>query len=321
MGKPDWPASCYLALEGGGVKGAALVGGLKKLEEKGVNILAYGGVSAGSIVAAMHAVGYSAEEIRQELLKKNFVQFLDGFTPGFDLKNVLYGLPEVRGGIRGLIKLHRHAKRNGLYDAARKISTEKGLYDGDDFKGWIKGLIDARGPKDTRGRVTFGTLKRAGKDIRILAANLGTRRYERFDATTYADMELCLAVRASMAIPFFFKPVPFGSDTFFVDGGIVSNFPAWLFAKEAHANGSEIIGLKLEGETYRRIDSFGAFCSAIYNTIFEGANEIQNLDIRNLHPVSIDTKSYSTLDFAITDKDKETLFMLGYYSVSTYFAP
>lgn len=52
-----------LVLSGGGARGVAHVGVLKALEEWGLNFSAVAGTSAGSIVAALHAHGYYADEI------------------------------------------------------------------------------------------------------------------------------------------------------------------------------------------------------------------------------------------------------------------
>ena len=47
-----------LALSGGGIRGIAHVGVLKALEDNGIKVEAIGGTSAGSIVAALYAMGY-----------------------------------------------------------------------------------------------------------------------------------------------------------------------------------------------------------------------------------------------------------------------
>ncbi len=47
--------------EGGGIKGIGLVGALKTFEENGYHWKNICGTSAGSIVAALLAVGYDAE--------------------------------------------------------------------------------------------------------------------------------------------------------------------------------------------------------------------------------------------------------------------
>jgi NTE family protein len=68
----------YAILDGGGVKGAALVGCLKAAEEQGIRFIGYGGTSAGSIVALLANVGYSPEDIRRIMVEEiNFHDFLD----------------------------------------------------------------------------------------------------------------------------------------------------------------------------------------------------------------------------------------------------
>lgn len=52
-----------LVLSGGGARGVAHVGVLKALEEFGLDFSAVAGTSAGSIVAALYAHGYRADEI------------------------------------------------------------------------------------------------------------------------------------------------------------------------------------------------------------------------------------------------------------------
>ena len=47
-----------LVLEGGGVKGIALIGALSVLEERGFQTQNVAGASAGAIVAALHSAGY-----------------------------------------------------------------------------------------------------------------------------------------------------------------------------------------------------------------------------------------------------------------------
>ena len=63
-----------IALSGGGARGVAHLGVLKALEEKGVVISAVSGTSAGSIVGAMYAYGYSPDEIFDILMKTSFLR-------------------------------------------------------------------------------------------------------------------------------------------------------------------------------------------------------------------------------------------------------
>lgn len=56
-------SSAYAIFEGGGAKGIAHIGALKAFEETDHAIIGVAGTSAGAIVAALIAVGYSADEI------------------------------------------------------------------------------------------------------------------------------------------------------------------------------------------------------------------------------------------------------------------
>ena len=58
-----------LSLSGGGIKGAAHIGVLKAFEEANIKIDVIAGTSSGSIIAALYAMGYNADEM-YSLFKK-----------------------------------------------------------------------------------------------------------------------------------------------------------------------------------------------------------------------------------------------------------
>jgi len=63
--------------EGGGVKGIGLVGAVSVIEKAGYKFENLAGTSAGEIVAGLLAVGFSSEEIKEELKKLNYNDFKD----------------------------------------------------------------------------------------------------------------------------------------------------------------------------------------------------------------------------------------------------
>jgi len=67
----------YGVFQGGGVKGIALVGALQVAENRGVSLKGVGGASAGAIVAALYAAGYTASEMRLILEGVQFDYLLD----------------------------------------------------------------------------------------------------------------------------------------------------------------------------------------------------------------------------------------------------
>ncbi len=70
-----------LALGGGGSRGHAHVGVIRRLEQAGFRIRAVAGSSAGGIVAALYAAGYSVDEMEAQLSKVDQAH-LFGRSPG-----------------------------------------------------------------------------------------------------------------------------------------------------------------------------------------------------------------------------------------------
>ncbi len=66
-----------LTLSGGGAKGAAHIGVLKALEERGIKVDVISGTSAGSIVGSLFANGYTSDEILEFYLSTTI------FRPGY----------------------------------------------------------------------------------------------------------------------------------------------------------------------------------------------------------------------------------------------
>jgi len=97
--------------EGGGMKGIGLVGALTRVEEKGIRFDAVAGTSAGSIVAALYAAGYTAAELKEVLGTTSFEALLDPVSPK------LYHLWKNYG-------VHRGRK---LYEWVFKLLRKKGV--------------------------------------------------------------------------------------------------------------------------------------------------------------------------------------------------
>jgi NTE family protein len=57
------PLRIFVAFEGGGAKGLVHIGALRALEQHGMAFLGLAGTSAGALVAALKATGYSANEL------------------------------------------------------------------------------------------------------------------------------------------------------------------------------------------------------------------------------------------------------------------
>jgi NTE family protein len=110
----------------------------------------------------------------------------------------------------------------------------------------MTGLLEAKGVR------TFGDLVRRPEaelryryKLQVIASDLTEERLLVLPRDAHwlglddpDELSVALAVRMSMSIPIFFEPVSFtnpktGRDHLIVDGGMLSNFPVWLFDAEA----------------------------------------------------------------------------------------
>ncbi len=103
---PIYPPTLYpigLALSGGGARGFAHVGALKALEESGIKPNLISGVSAGSIVGALYADGYSPDEMLELFAGISFADFAQLTVP----RSSFFRME----GFRSFLKKHLRAKR------------------------------------------------------------------------------------------------------------------------------------------------------------------------------------------------------------------
>jgi NTE family protein len=224
-----------LVLEGGGVKGIALVGAISVLEERGYRFHRVAGTSAGAIVGSLVAAGVPAAEMRQIMATLDYRRFRDP---------------------RGLARL-------GLPGQVLSLVTRSGVYDGGYLTGWLRELLAARGIRtfaDLRGQ-DEGTSLPPEQDHRlvVMASDLshGVLRRLPWDYGRYGyradEVEVVDAVRASMSIPYFYRPVKLrdqvlDADTWLVDGGMLSNFPVGVFDRRDGALPRwPTLGIKLSG--------------------------------------------------------------------------
>jgi NTE family protein len=205
--------SVDLVFEGGGVKGIGLAGSLSVLEEHGFHAENVAGTSAGAITAALLAAGYRGDELREIVLDLDFRQFQD----------------------------RAWEDKVPLIERSLSLLLDLGIYEGDRFLDWIRERLEAKGIR------TFADLVRAGEtdprwrhSLQVVASDV--TKHELLVLPRAAgrlgiepdELDVALAVRMSMSIPIFFEPVLFenpksGETHVIVDGGMLSNFPIWLF--------------------------------------------------------------------------------------------
>jgi NTE family protein len=295
-----------LVLEGGGVKGIALVGAITVLEERGYRFHRVAGTSAGAIVGALVAARVPATDLRQVVQQLDYRRFQDG---GWLTR---LGMP---GQLLTLLVRH-------------------GIHPGDHLRDWLRDLLDDHGVR------TFGDLRgsdpgsdaAAGEDHRlvVMASDLSHGRlrrlpweYERYGLDP-DEVEVVDAVRASMAIPFFFRPVKLhdrvaDERAWLVDGGMLSNFPVDVFdRRDGQPPRWPTLGIKLSARAdaaqgvRHRIRGVWSMSRAMLGTMsgFYDRIHLDRADVR-ARTIFVDTMKVRATDFDLDRATQQQLFDNG----------
>jgi len=293
--------------EGGGVKGTGLVGAVEITEERGYVFDHVAGTSAGAIIAAFVAAGYTASEMKEIMFELEYPRFKD---EGLEDKVPLVG---------SLVSL----------------LLTKGIYEGDYFEQWIRDLLEKKNVR------TFGDLVMKEYEgypsyrykLQVVASDIsrGKLLVLPWDIADYGldpdKLEVARAVRMSMSIPFFYKPVVLkdkeGNPSYIVDGGVLSNYPVWIF--DPKGNTSPLwptFGYKLvepdEGKPHT-IRGPISLLGALFSTMMEAhdAQYIKDANFRRTIPIK--TLGIQTTDFDMTMDQKQALYESGKKAAENFF--
>lgn len=186
-----------VALAGGGIRGIAHAGVLKALEENDIQIDAISGTSAGSIVAALYAMGYKPYYIY--VLFKKYAQ---------EIINI--GNAPIINGIGNFIK-NKKIGISGLNDGTllEKMYNELALRKG------VKVIGDIKMPL----AISTVDISEAKEYIITNCA----QRNNPFD-NYITEIPIGKAVRASSSFPAVFCPCEY-KNHMFLDGGTLDNIP------------------------------------------------------------------------------------------------
>ncbi|XP_072179358.1 uncharacterized protein [Diadema setosum] len=189
-----------VVFEGGGNKGLAYAGAVREFERVGIwkNIRRLCGASAGAMWATLLAIGYDSYEIEAFL--------------GLNLRKVF--LDAQCGSCSLLPNLLRHFG----WHPARAL-----------FEWFGDRLEEMLGDADA----TFRDLYKAKNiELCIVVTNLSLMSAEYCHVKTVPNMPIRTAVRMSLAIPGLFGAVrsrQSGSSDYYVDGGVLCNYPIHAF--------------------------------------------------------------------------------------------
>ncbi len=303
-----------LVMEGGGVKGIGLIGAVSRLEQAGYEFRRCAGASAGAIIAALVASGMP-DAVRQETMRKvDYAQFQDQ-TPLDHL-----GIP------------------GKLLEAL----LAKGIYKGDYFHEWIGARLREWGVRtfrDLREDDAGSALppeRRYRLVVMVSDVSRGVLLRLPWDYAAYGldpdEQPVADAVRASMSVPYFFRPVELrhaetGRKSVLVDGGMLSNFPIGVFDRaDGQAPRWPTFGVKLGGapgptDIVNNVHGTFSLSLAMLHTMMDFYDRQHIDDPGTLaRTMFVDTGKVGTLDFGLDRNAANMLFDNGVAGANNFLA-
>ena len=302
--------SAHAVFEGGGVRGIAYVGALRVAEQQGYHWNHVAGTSAGAIIASLVAAGYTASELDAIMRSIDYTRFVTS-----PLCDPLH--------ISDLLQLLMH----------------NGLHSGSYIEEFVREKLIAK------GICTFGDLlSRDTKEhtdpflryrLTIIASDITNSQMLRLpqDVTQFGlepdTLDVARAVRMSASIPFFFEPIMLkhadGNSSCIVDGGLLSNYPLFLF-EDAH------ISPEIPTFGFRLVDALDTpLCSlkslhtpvelgkALLNTMLSAHDKLYISDEKFVRTIAIPVDGISTTQFNLTSEQVQHLYDNGVHAAQRFF--
>lgn len=300
-------------LEGGGMRGIAHVGALSVAEARGYRWQHCAGTSAGALIAALLAAGYTAAEMHTILSELDFARFAQD------------------AGLKG----------SRAMQVARLI-FRGGLHTGSYLEMFVREHLRAR------GKYTFGDLVLPGQEsapktsrfryrLVVIASDITNGRMLRLpqDAIYYGqdpdELDIALAVHMSACIPFFFQPIlrrDFAGRLYrVVDGGLLSNFPICLF-DVAGPPAYPTLGFRLidtppvpgKATTPRSGESLWRFGQDLLNTMLTAHDRLYLDDHAYVRTIAIPAHGISGTQFNLDRSQIELLYRSGQAAAEQFFS-
>lgn len=297
----------YLVFSGGSVKAESYCGVLDVLYDKKIlyennklKMKGFGGTSAGSIFAALLAIGYLPQEIKN-------------ITRKIDFSKLIYN-------------------SNYIIDAYRFLRYY-GVSNGDKLKKLLEKIIE---DKTKNKKYTIQQLyDEKNVKLVITTTNIDLCKTEYFypncPDSIYSNIPIIDAIMMSISIPFIFEPIKFNNYNY-VDGGVIDRYPIHIFDGKSPDDemamlhiikpNSKVLGVKIsESDDDGINDTKNLFNYTInFVDIF-----LKGIDTRVMTPwnfsrtIIIDVPIISITKFSLTDSERDELVKAGKHATKSFF--
>jgi len=298
--------------EGGGVKGTAFLGALRCFSEVGVQWKRVAGTSAGAITAALVVADFPIDELEQIIGRLDYnTQFLGEKTsplifnndPADDLANPQWMIPNLL------------------------TVGQLGQYSTDPFKRWLSEVLGDRQIRTFQDIIHQGQ----GRALKVVVSDISAGKmivlpddlHQTYPSQVRnaVEFEVAEAVRLSMSIPFFFTPGTLAGSTI-VDGGILSNFPLWIYDVTTHQRPPRwpTFGFRISEEVsgQQPINNAWDILVGMLKTMMVASDRYHLQKNEQERVIDIDTSRVTATEFNLTNEAKDYLYLNGYQATKTF---
>ena len=260
-----------LVLSGGGAKGFAEIPLLEAIEREGIRPDMVLGTSMGALIGALYASGYTPKQIRETLLKMNYLKIL-GEHP-VTLERVP---PEV-------FSLRTNSETALSFSVSKRtFGSAPGLIGDQNILCELNNHLSRVLLVDDFDKLTI--------PFRCVATDVSSGEQIILGKGSIVD-----AVRASISLPGVFTPAPVGDGRYAMDGGLRNNLPVRL----ARQMGADIVismdvASVVDTDPESLVD-LGTVAAQIFNLIIS-SNAVEQYDQATI-VLRPDLKKFSTIDF------------------------
>ena len=317
-----------LVFSGGGILGIAYLGALEYFYKTGLiqPITNLAGTSAGAITACLASFNLPFDGLCSMLNSLDYHKI-----PGKD------DSPEAPRYFPKIVK-EQLSKVFDNVDCVYRLIKNYGWYSSQYFYDWIKLQIASQFDSEKKAPpYTFSDFKdtslhkdnRHFKELFIIGTDITRSTSTIFSHKTTPNMEVAEAVRISMSVPLLFESIKTSCDinssdtqTIFVDGGMLYNYPITLFDQDYPLQ--DTIGICFKGtpraNSINNIVDFISCSLSCSNSIQNALFESNPTDI--VRSICIPTSDISAFNFDVSPHDATYNFLYeqGYRAAEIYFS-
>lgn len=315
------PLTADLVLSGGGVRFVGLVGAVVALMDAGYSVQRISGVSGGSVVGTILAAAAQGDQLTAA-----------------QVKDLALSVP---------LRTWRDAGPIPLVGPVWGFLRDSALYRGDVAHEWIRSELANLGVR-TWGDLTYDAdnllAERRYRAV-VTVTDVTTGQlvrlpwdYRRVYGLDPDEQSVADAVRASMAVPFFYRPVTLtsarGLRSTLVDGGVLSNFPIYTFDRlDGRPPLWPTFGVTVVPEVSDGIDAmvpvlrplrlFGQslLLENLISTMLIGHDQTYlNQPWVSVRAIKVNSTDVSVLDFDISRDRLEKLYDNGYAAAKEFLS-